>query len=100
MQQHAGQYLADLVVEVAGDADALRLLCSQDAPTALPPLALESVEHSIERDHDATDLVAAEDLQPLAGAEQVDRFHPLRQTFERRERPPQQQGVRGQRNYQ
>ena len=50
VQQDAGQDLADLVVEVAGDADPLGLLRGEDAPAALLPLALEPVEHAVEGD--------------------------------------------------
>src|SRR5215203_3526319 len=40
VQQHTGQYLADLVMEVAGDANALGFLRRQDAAAALLTLAL------------------------------------------------------------
>ena len=45
VQQHAGQHLPDLVVQVAGDADPLGLLRGEHAPAALLALALEPVEH-------------------------------------------------------
>ena len=45
LQQHPGQELADLVVQVAGDADPLGLLGGEHAPAALLALALEPVEH-------------------------------------------------------
>ena len=44
---------------------------------------------------DAADLVVAADRQALAGPQQVDRLHPLRQALERRDRAPQQERVRG-----
>ena len=100
VKQDAGQYLADLVMEVAGDAYPLGFLRRQDAPAALLTLGLEPVEHSIEGDDDAADLVVAEDLQALTGAEEVDRLHSLRQALERRERTSQQDHVRGQRHRQ
>ena len=87
MQEHAGQHLADLVVQVAGDPDALGLLCGEHPPTALLALALEPVEHPVEGDDDAADLVVADDRQALAGTQQVDRLHPLRQPLEAA-RPP------------
>src|SRR5687767_1609467 len=67
VQQDAGQYLADLVVEVAGDADAFGLLRGQDAAATLLPFAFEAVEHAVEGDDDAADLVLAKDLEPLTG---------------------------------
>ena len=97
VEQHAGQHLADLVVEVACDADPLGLLCGQDASRTLPALALEPVEHSIESDDNTTDLVATQHLQPLTRAKQVDGLHSLCQSFERVERPSQERGIRGQR---
>ena len=91
LQQDAGQHLADLVVQVAGDADALGLLRGEHAPAAFLPLALEPVEHAVEGGNDTPDLVAAVDGQTLAGPQQVDRLHPLGEPFERRDRAPQKQ---------
>ena len=94
LQQHPGQHLADLVVQVAGDADPLGLLGGEHAPAALLPFALEPVEHAVESRDDATDLVVADHLEPLSRPQQVDHLHPLRQPPERRERAPQQDRVR------
>ena len=49
LEQHAGQHLADLVVQAARDPQPLGLLRRERAPAALAPLALEPVEHLVER---------------------------------------------------
>ena len=90
LQQHPGQDLADLVVQVARDPDPLGLLGGEHTPAALLPFALEAVEHPVERRDHPADLVVADDLQPLPRPQQVDHLHPLRQAPERRERAPQQ----------
>ena len=83
----AGQHLADLVVQVAGDADPLGLLGGEHAPAALLALALEPVEHPVEGGDDAADLVVAVDLQALTGPQQVDRLHSLGQPLQRGDAP-------------
>ena len=60
LEHHAGQRLADLVVELARDPASLTLLDEQRAPCAVAPLELEPVEHLVERlrerRHDGTTL--------------------------------------------
>ena len=63
MQQHPGQHLSDLVVQVAGDADPFGLLRGEHAPAALLALALEPVEHAVEGRDDAADLIVGCDRQ-------------------------------------
>src|SRR5438034_9511482 len=89
VQEHASQQLADLVVQVARDSKPFRLLRCQHTPAAPLALALQPVEHLIEGPHHAADLIIAADLQPLAGAEQVDPVHPPNQPFQRPTRTPQ-----------
>ena len=48
LQHHAGQGLADLVVQLARQPPALVLLGHQGSPAARPPLVLEAVEHRVE----------------------------------------------------
>ena len=60
---------------------------------------LEPVEHAVEGGDDAADLVVAAHLQALAGPQQVDHLHPLRQARERRERAPQQHRVHRDRDH-
>ena len=84
LEQHAGQHLADLVVEAARDAQPLGLLRGEGAAAALAPLGLEPVEHLVERVDDLDDLDAALLGQALPGPEQVDRAHPLDEPVDRR----------------
>ena len=58
-QQHAGQRLVGLVVQVARDARALGLLRAQDGGGGARALGLEAVEHAVERRVQARDLVGA-----------------------------------------
>ena len=51
--------LADLVVQLTGDAGALPFLGSQGPAAALPPLALQPVEHRVQRLRQGRDLTAA-----------------------------------------
>jgi hypothetical protein len=48
-QDQAGQQLADLVVQLPRDAPALRFLSRQSPAGAVTPLALEAIEHLVER---------------------------------------------------
>ncbi len=48
-QRDGGQGLADLVVQLAGDAQPLGLLCGERALGALAPLGLDPIEHRVER---------------------------------------------------
>ena len=93
LEQDAGQYLADLVVEVARDPQSLRLLGCQCAAAALATLSLQSVEHLIEGGDRLGHLGAALLDQSLPGLQQVDRSHPLDQPLDGRQRPSQQQKV-------
>jgi hypothetical protein len=93
LQQHAGQKLTDLVVQVAGDPDTFGLLRGEHPPGASLPLALETVEHLVEGVHDSADLIVADDLQALSRSQQVDRVHPLGQALEWRDCAPQEKGI-------
>ena len=93
VQQDAGEHLPHLVVQVASDADALGFLGGEDAPAALSALPLEPVEHMVEGDHDAADLVPAQDLETLTGTKQVDPLHSLCKALQRGERASQEDGV-------
>ena len=85
LQHDAGQGLADLVVELAGDAPALTLLDHQRPPDALAPLGLQPVEHLVEGIGEGCDLRAAVDVHALAERERVMPTHALRQFVERPE---------------
>src|SRR3712207_7207563 len=52
LEQDAREELPDLVVKVARNPHALGLLSGEYAPTARSPLALETVEHAVERAED------------------------------------------------
>ena len=95
LEQHAGQHLADLVVQPARDAQPLRLLRCERAAAAVAALALESVEHLVEGVDHLDRLHAALFGQALPGPEQVDGPHPLDEPVDRGERRAQQQQVRG-----
>src|SRR5690349_16228788 len=49
LQQHPGERLAELLVQLAGDPPALGLLCRHRAAGAVAALALQAVEHVVER---------------------------------------------------
>ena len=96
-QQQPGQQLADLVVQLARDAAALGLLRRQRTPAALAPLALEPVEHVVERLGQRRHLLAGRiDRHPLTRLQRVDRAHHRREPLERSERPVQQDPIRQQ----
>ena len=78
LQQHSGQHLPDLVVQVASDPNSLGFLSRQYAPPTLLALALEPVEHLVEGMDHAPDLVIADHGQALARPQQVDHVHPFR----------------------
>ena len=61
LEHHAGQRLADLVVELARDPLPLALLHEQRAARALAPLGLQAVEHLVERLRERDDGRAAVD---------------------------------------
>ena len=93
LEQHAGQHLPDLVVEVARDPHSLRLLGRQRAAAALATLGFQAIEHLIERGDHLGHLGAALLDQSVSGLEQVDRPHPLDEPLDGSERPSQQQEV-------
>ena len=69
LQHHAGQRLADLVVQLARHPPALLLLGVERAARAVAALALEPVEHVVERVAELGDLGhLALELDPLPGA--------------------------------
>ena len=98
-QHQPGKGLADLVVELARDAPALRLLSRQRAQRALAALALEPIEHLVERLRQRDDLlVAVAAVDPLARRERVDPAHQSRQPLQRRQRAPEQREIHHQRD--
>ena len=86
LEQDAGQHLADLVVQAAGDAQPFGLLGRERSVAALAALRLEPVEHLVERLHHLDHLQAALLRQPLPRPQQVDRAHPLDEPIDRRDR--------------
>ena len=73
------------------------LLRVERAAGAVAALALEPVEHVVEREAELGDLGGlALDLDPLAGSERVDAAHQRGQLLERAEHAPQREQVDGQ----
>ena len=94
-QRDRGQGLTDLIVQFAGDPDPLLLLGGQHAPAALAPLALEPVEHLVQRVGERMDLRTSR-VERLGSATRlgwVDRAHGRRQPAERAERAAEQHEV-------
>ena len=80
LQHDAGQALADAVVELLGDAQALALLRGQRAADAVAALGLEPLEHLVERGGELGGVgVAAADVEPVARLERVDPARERRQ---------------------
>ena len=100
LEQDAGQHLADLVVEAAGDPQPLGFLRRERAAAALATLGLEPVEHLVEGADDFHDLDSAPLGQSLPRLEQVDRSHPLDEPVDWSERRPKQQQVGGEHHHQ
>ena len=71
------QRLAELVVQLTGDPEALLLLRGEDPPGALAPLVLEPFEHLVERPCQRQHLAARafESDRALTGAQEIDRAH-------------------------
>ena len=97
LEHDAGQRLADLVVQLARHPPPLVLLRVERAARAVAALALEPVEHVVEREAELGDLGGlALELDPLAGRERVDAAHQRGQLLERAEHAPQREQVDGQ----
>ena len=97
LQHDAGQRLPDLVVQLARHPPPLLLLRVERAAGAVAALALEPVEHVVERVAELGDLGRlALDLDPLPGGERVDAAHQRGQALERAEHAPQREQVDGQ----
>jgi hypothetical protein len=93
--EHQGRHaLADLVVKLAREADALLLLRRQHAATAFAPLDLQALDHRVK---DVGELRAlgngAVDRDPLAGPQGVDACHHASQLLEWGNRAPDQDKV-------
>ena len=96
LQHGAGQRLADLVVQLAGDPAALALQHAQRLARALAPLGLQPIEHLVERLRERRDVRLPIDGHPLAGRERVMPAHRLGELVERAERRAQQQEIQDQ----
>src|SRR5690606_23745286 len=93
LQQHGGEALADLVVQLLGDAAAFALLRGQGAGAARGAFVLQPVQHRVVRADQFGDLPAPGDLGTAPGAEQVGGGHGTGEAVQRGEADPQQQGV-------
>ena len=90
-QHQAGEDLADLVMQLARDPPALALLGGERPARTLTALALEPVEHPVERLRQRGDLPPRRiDLEAVPRRQRIDALHQLRQVLQRLERPPQQ----------
>ena len=97
LEHDAGQRLADLVVQLARHPPALLLLGVERAPRAVAPLALEPVEHVVERHAQLGHLGHGTiELDALARRQRVDPAHQRGQALERPEHAPHQHEVDGQ----
>jgi hypothetical protein len=93
-EQQRREGLAQVVVELRHQPPALGLLRGQRAPGAVAPLALEAIEHVVERVGDEGHLrLRAPDGQPPTGLERVDAPHEEGQSGERGERMAHEQEV-------
>ena len=96
LQDHAGEGLADFVVQLARDPPALGLLNQQRLSRTLATLGLQPVEHVVERlrqrDHDGT----AADLGAPPWRQRVMLAHGFGEMLERSERRTQQDHIGGQ----
>ena len=93
LQHGAGQRLADLVVQLAGDPAALALEHAQRLTRALAPLGLQPIEHLVERLRQRRDIRLPIDGHPLARREWIVPAHRLGQLIERAEDRAQQEEI-------
>jgi hypothetical protein len=92
--REGGEVLADLVVELPGQAPALALLRGELAAGAVPALVLEAVEHLVERPREDRHLgLGPFRRDPAPGAQWVDAAHERREPLERSERAAHEHGV-------
>ena len=90
-QHQAGEDLPDLVMQLARDPPALALLGGERPARTLTALALETVEHPVERLRQRGNLPPRRiDLEAVPRRERIHALHQLRQVLQRLERPPQQ----------
>nr|WP_232075726.1 hypothetical protein [Phytohabitans suffuscus] len=93
LQDHGGQRLADLVVQLLGDAAPLPLLRREGAGGTRGALGLEAVEHRVERADQVGDPGVAGHRGARAGLEQVDGRHRAGEPLQRGEADAQQHRV-------
>ena len=85
LEQDGGQRLADLVVQLLRDAQALGLVRRQHAAGGLALLALQPCEHLVERRRELPSLGVRPGIgDPLPGAGDVDPASERRQLLQRR----------------
>ena len=89
LEHHAGEHLADLVVQLARDPPALLLLRRDGDAAALAPLGLEPLEHVVEggRQRRAPPRPRPVSTTPAPGLERPHRAHRLGQAPQRARRP-------------
>jgi len=94
-QQHAGERLIALVVQVARQARALGLLALEHRCRGPGALVLQAPEHPVERLHEAHHVVGVGigQLRACARAGEVDALHDVDQPIQRREAPAQDHAV-------
>ena len=96
LQHGAGERLADLVVQLAGDPAALALQHAQRLTRAVATLGLQPIEHLVERLRQRRDVRLPVDRHPLPGREWIVPAHRLGQLIERAEGRAQQQEIQQQ----
>jgi len=94
LQQHRGQRLPDLVVQLLRDAQPLRLVRREDAARGLLPLLLEPGKHLVERQRQLAGLGRRLGFgDALAGAGEVDAPRERVQRLQRRHGSAYEQDV-------
>ena len=96
LEHDRSQSLADLVVQLARDPQALPLLRGQRSTGALPPLRLEPANHVVDGvGHLGHLWIGATDVRPLARSQRIHLTREASQPREGLERAPEQHEVHG-----
>jgi hypothetical protein len=93
VEQHGGEALADLVVQLLGDALPLGLLGPQRPGRARGPLVLETLEHGVEAGDEPAGRAGAGLVEAGSGFAQVDAVHGAGQPVQRCQHGAQEEGV-------
>ena len=96
LQDDRGQMLAELVVQLGGEAPPLGLSLGERAASAVASLGLEAIEHRVEALREDGDLrLGARVRKSLAGTQRIDALHERREADQGRERAAHEDEVHG-----